>query len=123
MPDFTPSSREIQAVPLGPADNQPAMKKLAAIDIGTNSIKLLVAAVDEGGVLEVLSREKSSVRLGSETLSTGRLAPGSGVLRAPATVSRNEPGEIDSSRRQAAVHFGRPPLRPLPTYRYEALRE
>ncbi len=51
------------------------MKKLAAIDIGTNSIKLLVAAVDETGVLEVLSREKSSVRLGSETLSTGRLAP------------------------------------------------
>jgi exopolyphosphatase/guanosine-5'-triphosphate,3'-diphosphate pyrophosphatase len=51
------------------------MKKLAAIDIGTNSIKLLVAAVDETGVLEVLSREKSPVRLGSETLSTGRLAP------------------------------------------------
>src|SRR5437868_1277842 len=51
------------------------MKKLAAIDIGTNSIKLLVAAVEEGGVLEVLSREKSPVRLGSETLATGRLAP------------------------------------------------
>jgi exopolyphosphatase/guanosine-5'-triphosphate,3'-diphosphate pyrophosphatase len=51
------------------------MKKLAAIDIGTNSIKLLVAAVDEEGVLEVLSREKSLVRLGSETLATGRLSP------------------------------------------------
>ena len=51
------------------------MKKLAAIDVGTNSIKLLVASVDESGVLEVLSREKSPVRLGSETLATGRLSP------------------------------------------------
>jgi len=48
---------------------------LAAIDIGTNSIKLLVARVDDGGVLEILSREKSPVRLGSETLAKGRLSP------------------------------------------------
>jgi exopolyphosphatase/guanosine-5'-triphosphate,3'-diphosphate pyrophosphatase len=48
---------------------------LGAIDIGTNSIKLLVAAVDEAGVLEVLAREKSPVRLGGETLATGRLSP------------------------------------------------
>jgi exopolyphosphatase/guanosine-5'-triphosphate,3'-diphosphate pyrophosphatase len=48
--------------------------RLAAIDVGTNSIKLLVAAVDESGVLEVLSREKSPVRLGSDTLATGRLS-------------------------------------------------
>ncbi len=51
------------------------MNRLAAIDIGTNSIKLLLAAVDEGGVLEVLSREKSQVRLGSHTLASGRLSP------------------------------------------------
>ncbi|MDQ2977672.1 MAG: Ppx/GppA family phosphatase [Acidobacteriota bacterium] len=50
------------------------MNRLAAIDIGTNSIKLLVAAVEKDGTLEVLSREKSLVRLGSETLSTGRLS-------------------------------------------------
>ena len=75
MPDFTPSSREVQAVPRGPADNASAVKKLAAIDIGTNSIKLLVAAVDEAGVLEVLAREKSPVRLGGGTLATGRLSP------------------------------------------------
>jgi exopolyphosphatase/guanosine-5'-triphosphate,3'-diphosphate pyrophosphatase len=47
--------------------------KLAAIDIGTNSIKLLIANVEEDGALEVLSREKSMVRMGSETLASGRL--------------------------------------------------
>ena len=50
------------------------MTKLAAIDIGTNSIKLLVASVEEDGALEVVSREKSLVRLGSETLASGRLS-------------------------------------------------
>jgi exopolyphosphatase/guanosine-5'-triphosphate,3'-diphosphate pyrophosphatase len=49
------------------------MKKLAAIDIGTNSIKLLVGSVDEEGVLEVVSREKSPVRLGTGALGAGRL--------------------------------------------------
>lgn len=62
-------------VPPEAADNSSAMKRLAAIDIGTNTIKLLVAAVDDEGVLEVMSREKSLVRLGSETLATGRLSP------------------------------------------------
>jgi len=50
------------------------VKKLAAIDIGTNSIKLLVASVEDDGALEVLFQEKSLVRLGSETLATGRLS-------------------------------------------------
>ena len=51
------------------------MRTLAAIDIGTNSIKLLVANLEEDGTLEVLLREKAMVRLGSETLHTGRLSP------------------------------------------------
>jgi exopolyphosphatase/guanosine-5'-triphosphate,3'-diphosphate pyrophosphatase len=50
------------------------VKQLAAIDIGTNSIKLLIATVEEDGSLQVISREKSLVRLGSETLATGRLS-------------------------------------------------
>jgi exopolyphosphatase/guanosine-5'-triphosphate,3'-diphosphate pyrophosphatase len=51
------------------------MRTLAAIDIGTNSIKLLVANVEEDGSLEVVSREKEMVRLGSETLRTGIMSP------------------------------------------------
>lgn len=54
-------------------DNPTAVSKLAAIDIGTNSMKLLVASVEEDGSLEVISRERSMVRLGSETLASGRL--------------------------------------------------
>ena len=50
------------------------MRTLAAIDIGTNSIKLLVANLEDDGSLEVLSREKAMVRLGSETLRTGKLS-------------------------------------------------
>lgn len=37
----------------------------AAIDIGTNSVHLLVARVDAEGGFEILTREKESVRLGS----------------------------------------------------------
>jgi exopolyphosphatase/guanosine-5'-triphosphate,3'-diphosphate pyrophosphatase len=48
-------------------------KTLAAIDVGTNTIKLLVAAVDDDGALEVLARGKEMVRLGTQTLFTGRL--------------------------------------------------
>jgi exopolyphosphatase/guanosine-5'-triphosphate,3'-diphosphate pyrophosphatase len=51
------------------------MRTLGAIDIGTNSIKLLVANVEDDGALEVLLREKAMVRLGSETLRTGKLSP------------------------------------------------
>src|SRR2546423_1653591 len=46
---------------------------LAAIDVGSNSIKLLVVRAGEGGHLDVLAREKTMVRLGHETLQTGRL--------------------------------------------------
>ncbi|HEY6066978.1 MAG TPA: Ppx/GppA phosphatase family protein, partial [Thermoanaerobaculia bacterium] len=49
-------------------------KTLAAIDVGTNTIKLLVASVEDDGALEVLAREKEMVRLGKDTLFTGRLS-------------------------------------------------
>jgi len=38
---------------------------LAAIDVGTNSLHLVVARVTEGGRFEVIEREKEPVRLGS----------------------------------------------------------
>jgi len=59
---------------VGKATISSVTKTLAAIDVGTNTIKLLVAAVDEDGALEVLAREKEMVRLGTETLFTGRLS-------------------------------------------------
>jgi exopolyphosphatase/guanosine-5'-triphosphate,3'-diphosphate pyrophosphatase len=51
-------------------------RTVAAIDIGTNSIKLLVARVDprDPEHYEEILREKEMVRLGQETLTAGRLS-------------------------------------------------
>lgn len=75
------------------------MKKLGAIDIGTNSMKLLVAGVEEDGSLEILSREKAMVRLGSETLVSGRLSPeaieaGASTVEQFLTIARGAGAEV-----------------------------
>jgi exopolyphosphatase/guanosine-5'-triphosphate,3'-diphosphate pyrophosphatase len=53
-----------------------AAKNIAAIDVGSNSIKLLVARRDasEPGHWSEVLREKEMVRLGQETLATGSLS-------------------------------------------------
>jgi exopolyphosphatase/guanosine-5'-triphosphate,3'-diphosphate pyrophosphatase len=61
------------------------VKRLGSIDIGTNSLKLLVADVEEDGTLEVIARERAMVRLGKETLATGRL-PAEAIEAAASTV-------------------------------------
>ncbi len=48
--------------------------RVAAVDIGSNSIKLLVAETAANGALLPLRREKSMVRLGHETLLKGHLS-------------------------------------------------
>jgi exopolyphosphatase/guanosine-5'-triphosphate,3'-diphosphate pyrophosphatase len=50
-------------------------QSLASIDIGSNSIKLLVARVSRDGSLEPVAREKEMIRLGHATFATGRLSP------------------------------------------------
>lgn len=49
--------------------------KLAAIDIGSNSIKMIVVDAAASDSFAVLSREKEVVRLGHATLQAGHLAP------------------------------------------------
>jgi len=61
--------------PLESRHNGRRMTIRASIDIGSNTIKLLVARVGEDGALEPLAREKELVRLGHETFATGRLSP------------------------------------------------
>lgn len=52
------------------------MTRVAAIDCGTNSIRLLVADADLAtGVIEDLDRRMTIVRLGQDVDRTGRLAP------------------------------------------------
>lgn len=47
--------------------------RIAAIDIGTNSIRLIVAETLRAGTYRVLDEEKESVRLGKSLASTGAL--------------------------------------------------
>lgn len=49
--------------------------RLAAIDIGSNSIKLVVVDAASADAFAVLAREKETVRLGHETLRQGFLSP------------------------------------------------
>jgi exopolyphosphatase/guanosine-5'-triphosphate,3'-diphosphate pyrophosphatase len=61
--------------------------KIAAIDIGSNSIKLIVVEAAAADSLAVLAREKEVVRLGHDTLREGFLAPAA-IERAADTVKR-----------------------------------
>src|SRR6188508_393476 len=47
--------------------------RLAAIDIGTNSIRLIVAEPLKGGNYRILDAEKESTRLGENLSKTGQL--------------------------------------------------
>ena len=69
-----------------------AVTRVAAIDCGTNSIRLLVADVDlDAGTLVDLDRRQEVVRLGQGVDRTGRLAP--------EALART----LDATRRYAAV--------------------
>ena len=49
--------------------------RLAAIDIGSNSIHMLVVERDVAGSFRVLDREREMVRLGKSALGEGALSP------------------------------------------------
>jgi exopolyphosphatase/guanosine-5'-triphosphate,3'-diphosphate pyrophosphatase len=60
----------------GPGAGQPGVARVAAIDCGTNSLRLLVADVDrQAGRLTDVDRRMEIVRLGQGVDSTGRLSP------------------------------------------------
>ena len=61
--------------------------KLAAIDIGSNSIKLVVVDAASADSFAVLARDKETVRLGHETLREGFLSPAA-IERAAECVKR-----------------------------------
>lgn len=49
--------------------------RLAAIDIGTNSIRCIVVEVDQQGRYTILDDEKATVRLGENLASSGAISP------------------------------------------------
>jgi len=59
---------------LEPLDQEP-QRPLAAIDVGSNSIRLIIAEGPHNGQYRVLDDEKETTRLGSNLQSTGRLDP------------------------------------------------
>ena len=61
--------------------------KIAAIDVGSNSIKLVVVDAAASDSFAVLAREKDSVRLGHDTLLQGRLSP-EAIARAVESIKR-----------------------------------
>jgi exopolyphosphatase/guanosine-5'-triphosphate,3'-diphosphate pyrophosphatase len=61
--------------------------RLAAIDIGSNSIKIVVVEATTSESFAVLAREKESVRLGHDTLGNGQLSPDA-IERAADTIGR-----------------------------------
>jgi exopolyphosphatase/guanosine-5'-triphosphate,3'-diphosphate pyrophosphatase len=50
-------------------------KRLAAIDIGTNSIRSIIVEADPAGTFRLLDDEKATVRLGEGLLDSGKLSP------------------------------------------------
>lgn len=49
--------------------------RLAAIDLGTNSVHMVIANVTPDGRIEVIDRVKEMVRLGKRAFTTGQLSP------------------------------------------------
>lgn len=62
-------------------------KRLAAIDIGTNSIRCIVVEVDHQGRYTILDDEKATVRLGENLASSGAISPAA-FARAVDAISR-----------------------------------
>ena len=51
------------------------MTRVAAVDCGTNSIRLLISEIQEDGKIRDISRTMEIVRLGQGVDATGEFAP------------------------------------------------
>jgi exopolyphosphatase / guanosine-5'-triphosphate,3'-diphosphate pyrophosphatase len=67
--------------------NTEAPKRVAAIDVGVNSIRMVVAEVDSNGKVTPLERLRRGVRLGQDTFRTGRI--GGQTMRATVSIFRD----------------------------------
>src|SRR5688572_22590948 len=48
---------------------------IAAIDVGSNAIRLAIARVDSAGHCEIIHNAREPVRLGHDVFATGRISP------------------------------------------------
>jgi len=75
--------------------------RLAAIDVGSNSVHMVIADVDPDGGIRVVDRVKEMVRLGRRTFVTGRLPAGAMDL---AVRTMKTFGRLARARRVERVH-------------------
>jgi exopolyphosphatase/guanosine-5'-triphosphate,3'-diphosphate pyrophosphatase len=61
-------------MPMTPTSSSPVQPRLAAIDVGTNTIRLTVAEIESDGTYRILDEEREMVRLGEHLDRTGRLS-------------------------------------------------
>ena len=77
--------------------------KLAAIDIGSNSIKLVVVEAETSKAFTVLAQEREVVRLGQETLVNGHINEAA-MLRATTSLKRfRDVAEANGAEKIAAI--------------------
>src|SRR3954467_4266222 len=67
--------------------SSPDRPRLAAIDVGTNTVRLVVAEVDLDGTYRILDEEREAARLGQRLAQTGRLSAES-IERALAAIGK-----------------------------------
>jgi len=68
-------------------DSSPASRTVAAIDVGANSVRMVVAEVLPDGRTEIIERLQRAVRLGQDTFRRGRL--GTASIRAAVAILRD----------------------------------
>ena len=66
---------------------RPSDRTIAAIDIGANSIRMVIAQVEPDGEVQILERFQRAVHLGQEVYRQGRL--GSQSMRAVVAILRD----------------------------------
>lgn len=82
-----------------PSVNKHTAPVIAAIDLGTNSFHMVIAAVNNRGMLDIISRDKEVVRLGSSGADMKYLQPvaidrGIKTLKNFVSIARSETSDI-----------------------------
>ena len=102
------------------------MSQYAAIDIGSNSIRMLAAEVDANGKTLVLASERQVVRLGTSVFREGRLNEATMNLAcsvlAGSTISAHQKRMEATTRDSVSCQFGLFLYRPA-TYGGSGLRD
>ena len=85
--DTSPIDIVPESVSIENHEIHPEIKTVAAIDIGTNAVRMVIAEVDAEGNITLLEQLHRAVRLGQDTFRTGRLT--GQTMRAAVSIMRD----------------------------------